>query len=59
MTQTNLDTFIPKEAKNRPDKRTLTVSAETHMRLKELSTQYGTPINRVITALLDAYEANS
>ena len=59
MAQPNLNDYIPPEAKNRPDKRTLTVSADTHVRLKKLSTEYSIPINKVITALLDAFEADS
>lgn len=56
---TTLDTFINKEDRIRPDKRTLTVSADTHRRLKAMSIEYSIPINKVITALLDAYEANA
>ena len=46
------------DPKNRPDKRTLTVNAETHERLKLLATQFNVPITKVIAALLDANEAN-
>lgn len=54
-----IDKFISKEKKNRPDKRTLTVNAATHERLKQLSTEYNVPITDVIKALLDANDANA
>jgi hypothetical protein len=54
-----IENFIPADKKNRPDKRTLTVNADTHERLKVLSTRYNVPINQVIKALLDANDANA
>lgn len=50
----HIENFIPAEKRNRPDKRTLTVDAHTHERLKKLSADYNISIKDVIRALLDA-----